>query len=167
MTTGRGRAGVAVVLALMAVLSGCGGNGGRDDGSGEGAEPSSPRTSLSASDAGAPSASERPPTSPSPTSTPTSGSAAADGTDVGACFDGRCEITVSKPMTIKTDSRLGVSDLRITQITDDAVVLQSSGSGMFLSTSVGEGGTGGLNELGFRVKSLDGGTAVLEFYPRD
>ncbi|MCX4884241.1 hypothetical protein [Streptomyces sp. NBC_00847] len=167
MTTGRGRTGAAVALALMAVLSGCGGNGGRDDGSGEGAEPSTSRTSSRASDAGAPPESVQPPASMSPTISPTSGSATADGTDAGACFDGRCEIAVSKPMTIKIDGRLGVSDLRITQITDDAVVLQSSGSGMFLSTSVGEGGTGGLNELGFRVKSLHEGTAVLEFFPKD
>ncbi|WP_405866183.1 MULTISPECIES: hypothetical protein [unclassified Streptomyces] len=103
----------------------------------------------------------------SPTSSPTNGSAAADGTDTDACFDGRCEIAVSKPMTIKIDSRLGVSDLRITQIRDDAVVLQSSGPGTFLSTSVGAGSTGGLNDLHFRVKSLDGGTAVLQFFPGD
>jgi hypothetical protein len=69
-------------------------------------------------------------------------------------------------MTIKIDSRLGVSDLEVTKVTEDAVVLQSSGSGVFLSTSVGEGGTGGLNSLGFRVKSLKGGRAVLEFFPK-
>jgi hypothetical protein len=69
-------------------------------------------------------------------------------------------------MTIKVDSRFGVSNLRVTKVTEDAVMLQSSGSGVFLSTSVGEGGTGGLNSLGFRVKSLKGGKAVLEFFPK-
>jgi hypothetical protein len=73
---------------------------------------------------------------------------------------------LSKPTSIKVDSRFGVSVLRVTKITADSVVLQSSGAGTFLSASVGEGGTGGLNGLGFRVKSLDGGTAVLEFFPK-
>ncbi|MFG2343361.1 hypothetical protein [Streptomyces phaeochromogenes] len=167
MSMGRGRVGVAGALALMVVLTGCGGDdgGGRDDGSGEGTESSSTRT---------PSESARPSSqaaSPSTSATRSpSGAASSDapgGTDVDACFDGRCEITVSKPMTIKVDSRLGVSDLEITKVTEDAVVLQSAGSGVFLSTSVGEGGTGGLNSLGFRVKSLKGGRAVLEFFPKN
>ncbi|WP_326761583.1 hypothetical protein OHB35_43785 [Streptomyces phaeochromogenes] len=167
MSMGRGRVGVAGALALMVVLTGCGGGGGdgRDDGSGEGAESSSTRT---------PSESARPSSqaaSPSASATRSpSGAATSDapggGTDVDVCFDGRCEITVSKPMTIKVDSRLGVSNLEITKITEDAVILQSAGSGVFLSTSVGEGGTGGLNSLGFRVKSLKGGRAVLEFFPK-
>ncbi|MGP4052457.1 hypothetical protein [Streptomyces sp. 2A115] len=89
-----------------------------------------------------------------------------DGTDVGACFDGRCAIAVSKHTAIKGDSRFGVSDVRVTKITADSVVLQASGAGASLSASVGEGGTGGLNGLGFRVKSLDSGTAVLEFHPK-
>lgn len=170
MNTGRGRGGVAVGLALMVVLTGCGGGGGdgRDDGSGEGAESSSTRT---------PSESARPSSqAASPSTSPSaSGPATSDapdggtggGTDADACFDGRCEITVSKPMTIKVDSRFGVSNLEVTKVTEDAVMLQSSGSGVFLSTSVGEGGTGGLNSLGFRVKSLKGGEAVLEFFPKN
>lgn len=162
MNPNRGRVGVGVTLAVMAVLTGCGGNGGQDDGSVEGAEPSSTSTQSRASGAGtAPETESERPSAPSPS--PTSGPAA--GTDVGACFDGRCEIALSKPTAIKVDSGFGVSDLRVTRITADSVVLQSSGTGgTFLSTSLGEGGTGIQNKLGFRVKSLDGGTAVLEFF---
>ncbi|MEU9954387.1 hypothetical protein [Streptomyces sp. NPDC050982] len=171
MSTGRGRVGVAGVLALMVVLTGCGGggDGGRDDGAGEGVESSSARTpsesARPSSQSASPSSSPSPPLSPSP-SGPAASDAPGGGTDADACFDGRCEITVSKPMTIKVDSRFGVSNLRVTKVTEDAVMLQSSGSGVFLSTSVGEGGTGGLNRLGFRVKSLKGGKAVLEFFPK-
>lgn len=162
MNRSRGRVGVGVgvTLALMAVLTGCGGSGGQDDGSVEGAEPSSTSTPSRASGAGTPTETEQPSTpSPSLTGGP------ADGTDVGACFDGRCEIALSKPTAIKVDGRFGVSDLRVTKITADSVVLQSSGAGgTWLSTSLGEGGTGIQNRLGFRVKSLGGGTAVLEFF---
>ncbi|MER5209618.1 hypothetical protein ABT063_03255 [Streptomyces sp. NPDC002838] len=172
MSGDRGRGGVTVVPALMVVLTvcglmvvltGCGGSGGQDDGPEEGAGPSSTSTPSRASGAGTPAKTEQP---SSPSSPATSGATAADGTDVGACFDGRCDVAVSKPMTLKVDSRFGVGELRITKITDDSVVLQSSGPGTFLSASVGEGGTGGLNALGFRVKSLNGGTAVLEFFPK-
>jgi hypothetical protein len=165
MNTGSGRVGVAVVLTLMVALAGCGGGGGggRDDDSGEGAESSSTRTPSESVRPSSPSAS--PSTPPSP-SGPATSDAPGGGTDADACFDGQCEITVSKPMTIKVDSRFGVSNLRVTKVTEDAVMLQSSGSGVFLSTSVGEGGTGGLNSLGFRVKSLKGGKAVLEFFPK-
>ncbi|MCZ4509274.1 hypothetical protein O3Q52_13900 [Streptomyces sp. ActVer] len=171
MSMGRGRVGVAGVLTLMVVLTGCGGGvgGGRDDGSGEGAESSSTRTpsesARPSSQAASPSTSASPSPSPSPTGAATSDTPGG-GTDADACFDGRCEITVSKPMTIKVDSRFGVSNLRVTKVTEDAVMVQSSGSGVFLSTSVGEGGTGGLNSLGFRVKSLKDGRAVLEFFPK-
>jgi hypothetical protein len=168
MSTGRARVGAAVALALAAALTGCGGGDGQDGGSAEGSEP--PSASRTPSGATETRSGARQPPSPSPTPTDADGSCPADATDTAtgadACFDGRCEIAVSRPMTIKIDSRLGVSDLRITKITDDIVVLQSSGAGTFLSSSVGEGSTGGLNGLGFRVKSLDGGTAVLEFFPR-
>ncbi|MER6155242.1 hypothetical protein ABT147_06810 [Streptomyces sp. NPDC001868] len=191
MGTGKGRFGFAVAATLAVVLTGCGGGGGQDDGSGEGTEPSSTTRTPSATGGGdgtgtPPPEAERP-TSPTTSATETDdgdsdspkgdgdrddrddrdgGSEAADGTDVGACFDGRCEIAVSKPLSIKVDSRFGVGDLRVTKVTDDTVVLRSSGAGTFLSSSIGEGGTGGLNGLGFRVKSLEGGTAVLEFFPR-
>ncbi|MFF6783177.1 hypothetical protein [Streptomyces sp. NPDC012510] len=178
MSTGRSRFGVSVGAALMLVLTGCGGGGGgsgQDDGSGAGTKPSSPTRTPSAA-----SPSEAPGTSPSKAERPTSPTSSAtadstaegtddstdDSTDVDACYDGRCELAVPEPVSIEVDDRFGVGDLRVTKVTDDTVVLRSSGAGTFLSTTLGEGGTGGLNGLGFRVKSLEGGTAVLEFFPR-
>ncbi|MEI5520280.1 hypothetical protein WB401_17595 [Streptomyces brasiliscabiei] len=184
--TGAGRFGVVTAAALTVVLTGCGGGGDRSDGSGgEGTRPSS--TAPTASGTGGkdeggtgeggsagrtphPAETERPTspgTSPTPSTTDTDTDADADtDTDTKACFDGRCTISVSKPLSIEVDSKFGVGELRVTEVTDDTVVLQSSGAGTFLSSSIGEGGTGGLNGLGFRVKSLEGGTAVLEFFPR-
>ncbi|MFI9172852.1 hypothetical protein [Streptomyces lincolnensis] len=147
----RSRVGVAVTLALMAALTGCGASGG-DDSSGEGAESSS---------TSAPAETRQPPT---PTPSPSPSREAADGTDVGACFDGSCEIAVSKPTRVKVDSRFRVPNLRVTKITADTVVVESSGPGTFLRTSLAEGGTGIQNGIGFRLKSLESGTAVLEFF---
>ncbi|MBZ3901839.1 hypothetical protein [Streptomyces griseiscabiei] len=178
--TGAGRFGVVMAAALTVMLTGCGGGGDRSDGSGgEGTRPSS--TTPTASGTGGkgeggtdeggsagrtphPAETERP-TSPGTSPTPSTTDTDTD-TDTKACFDGRCTISVSKPRSIEVDGKFGVGELRVTKVTDDTVVLQSSGAGTFLSSSIGEGGTGGLNGLGFRVKSLEGGTAVLEFFPR-
>ncbi|QFQ95487.1 hypothetical protein F9278_04005 [Streptomyces phaeolivaceus] len=180
MGTGKGRFGVVVAAALAVVLTGCGGAGDgdhNDDGSGARPQPSSAtRTPSGARATGegggdgtrtGPSETD-PPTPPKPSPTRTDRTEPDSGTapDTAACFDGRCRLTVSKPLSIDVDSRFGVGELRVTKVTDDTVVLQSSGAGTFLSSSLGEGGTGGLNGLGFRVESLEGGTAVLEFFPR-
>jgi len=158
MKTSRGRAGAAVTLVLTAVLTGCGGNGSQGDGFGEGTEPSSTGTPWKASGGGEPTETKQP-------SSSVSVAVHDDGSDVEACFDGRCEIALSKPTAIEVDSRFGVPGLRVTKITADSVVLESSGAGTFMETSLADGTTGVQNGLGFRLKSLDGGTAVLEFFP--
>ncbi|MDX3637880.1 hypothetical protein [Streptomyces sp. MB09-02B] len=179
MGTGRGRFGVLAAAALAWALTGCGGDGDgvRHDGSGGGdrppaetrQRPTTPPTSTTTAEAEAepeaePEAADK--SDDNGRRGTAAGPATGTGTGTGPCFDGRCELTVSEPLSIEVDSRFGVGDLRVTKITDDAVVLRSSGAGTHLSSSIGEGGTGGLNGLGFRVKSLEGGTAVLQFFPR-
>lgn len=161
----------AVPLSLVLALAGCGSedsdgnqNGNQDGGrDGKGA-----RTSAPPSAGGSRAPSEKSTNKPSPSATPTPGdTSAADGTDVGACFDGRCEIAVSAPTDIAVDSRFGVSGLSVADVTSDAVIVEATGSGgSFMQTEVGPGGTGGVNGLGFRVTSLVGGTAVLQFFPQ-
>ncbi|WP_060885707.1 hypothetical protein [Streptomyces caniscabiei] len=178
MGTGRVRIGVAVVASLAWAITGCGGDGVRDDGSdGRGRPPSEarqqPTTTPASATAAEPEAddgdkapAEKGDHDGGRGAATATGTATGTGTGTEACFDGRCELTVSGPLSIEVDSRFGVGDLRVAEVTDDTVVLQSSGAGTHLSSSIGEGGTGGLNGLGFRVKSLKGGTAVLEFFPR-
>ncbi|MEE1837760.1 hypothetical protein [Streptomyces sp. SP17KL33] len=183
MGTGRGRIGVAVAASLAWALTGCGGDGVQDDRSDGGdrppsetrQQPTTPPASATPAEPEADDDGDRTGSkdgdgnnAPEDKGALDGGRGGADGTGTGteACFDGRCELTVSEPLSIEVDSRFGVGDLRVTKITDDTVVLRSSGAGTHLSSSVGEGGTGGLNGLGFRVKSLEGGTAVLEFFPR-
>ncbi|WP_210590380.1 hypothetical protein [Streptomyces sp. GESEQ-35] len=126
MNASRGRVGAAVAPTLMAVPTGCGGNGSQDDGSGEGAESSSTSTPSKASGGGEPTETKQPssPSSPSPSS---STAVPADGGDVDACFDARCEIALTKPTAIEVDSRFNVGDLRVTKIMADSVVLDSRG----------------------------------------
>ncbi|WP_369394296.1 hypothetical protein AB5J72_47175 [Streptomyces sp. CG1] len=71
-----------------------------------------------------------------------------------------------EPTRIPVEARFGVGSLEVTSITANSVVVQASGDGMFLSTSVSEGGTGSLNGLSFRVTDVREGQAVLDFFPK-
>ncbi|MFF2808224.1 hypothetical protein ACFVT2_13805 [Streptomyces sp. NPDC058000] len=73
---------------------------------------------------------------------------------------------MTKPTRIPIDSRFGVGSLEVTRITVRSVVVEASGNGVFLSSSVSEGGTGSLNGLTFRVKELGDDKAVLDFFPK-
>jgi hypothetical protein len=156
----------AVSVTLMTVLSGCGSDhpaGGSTQGM-ESSAAERPAT-RTATPSRSPSLSRSPSPSPTPTLTPT-GTAASDGTDVSACFDGRCEVALSKPTRIAVDSRFGVSELSVTRITSGAVALEGTGGGGAGAFVIGPGGTGGMNSLSFRVESITDGTAVLTFFPK-
>lgn len=159
-------AAAVAALSLLVVLAGCGSHT-EDDGSARGAEPSSsgPSATRSPPKAKEPSASAA--SSPAPSGKPSvTETSAADGTDVGACADGRCEIAASNPTPIDVDPRFGVTGVSVARVAADSVTLEATGrGGTLMSTEIGPGGSGGLNKLGFRLKSLVGGTAVLTFYP--
>ncbi|WP_263172528.1 hypothetical protein [Streptomyces sp. SCSIO ZS0520] len=157
-----GAAVASVSLGLVLALAGCGGED-EADGAARGSAPSTAekRATPSKTPARKPSPSASPTAKPSPT-----GTSAADGTDVGACYDGRCEIAVSEPTEIALDGRFEIADFSIARVTSSSVIVEGTGrGGTFMQTQVGAGGTGGLNGLGFRVKSLAKGTAVLAFFP--
>lgn len=148
MRTGAYRGAVAVLgLGMAVAVVGCGSGGGAADGG--------PGRGGSGAEAG-----------PRPT-TAASAPDGTDGTDVAGCFDGRCRIVVTRqPTRVPVDDRFGVGSLEVTSVTARSVVVRASGDGTFLSTSVGEGGTGSLNGLGFRVTELRDGRAVLDFFPQ-
>ncbi|MFF1921208.1 hypothetical protein ACFVW8_11625 [Streptomyces sp. NPDC058221] len=156
-------AAAAAALSLLVVLAGCG-TDSEDDGSARGAEPSSSGPAATRSPH---TTKEAAASSPAPSSKPSvTDTAAADGTDVGACADGRCEIAVSKATPIDVDPRFGVTGVSVARVAAHSVTLEATGKGgSFMSTEIGPGGSGGLNKLGFRLKSLVKGTAVLVFYP--
>ncbi|MER5546786.1 hypothetical protein [Streptomyces sp. NPDC002589] len=59
-----------------------------------------------------------------------------------------------------------MGSLEVTSITASSVVVQASGEGVFLFTSMSEGGTGSLNGLRFRVVDVHDGQAVLDLSPK-
>ncbi|KOV67558.1 hypothetical protein [Streptomyces sp. MMG1121] len=72
-----------------------------------------------------------------------------------------------QPTRIAVDSRFGVGSLEVTGITARSVVVQASGTGTFLASSVSEGSIGRVNGLGFRVERVRDGHAVLDFFPKE
>lgn len=92
----------------------------------------------------------------------------AQGAGQGPCYDGRCDITVSKPQTIKVDSRkFGFGKLKITHISSRSVKFSATttGGGAHLSGSTSPGGTVKLNNLKIWVKSASGHKAKLALFP--
>ncbi|WEO99491.2 hypothetical protein A6P39_038645 [Streptomyces sp. FXJ1.172] len=163
MGIGAQRGVVAVLgLGVAVALAGCGsgsGGGTGGDGWGEGAGAPSSTADSSRGSSASPAASR-------PASAPTGTGGGEGSSDVGACYDGRCRLVVTKePTRIPVDSRFGVGSLEVTGVRARSVVVQASGNGAFLTTSVGEGGTGSMNGLSFRVAEVRGGTAVLDFFP--
>jgi len=65
----------------------------------------------------------------SPASPSTTPLEAADGTDLGACFDGECEVLITGPVDIELDPELGVqaSIFSVTQFDEDVLGIEWSG----------------------------------------
>ncbi|MCD7440930.1 hypothetical protein K4B79_22235 [Streptomyces lincolnensis] len=90
----------------------------------------------------------------------------AYGAGQGPCYDGRCEITVSKPTTIKVDGRkFGFGKLKVTHIGSRTVKFSASSGGTSFSGSTSPGGTVKFNNLKIWVKSASGHKARLALFP--
>jgi hypothetical protein len=90
----------------------------------------------------------------------------AYGAAQGPCYDGRCTITVSKPKTIKVNSRtFGFGKLKVTSISSRSVKFSATSGGTRLGGSTSPGGTVKLNNLKIWVKSVSGHKARLALFP--
>ncbi|MEJ3750499.1 hypothetical protein WEI85_45480 [Actinomycetes bacterium KLBMP 9797] len=117
--------------------------------------------------------------SPSAAAPPTSAAAsspaavplprAADGTNVRACLDGRCEILVSKPIDIPLDGRHGIGVLSVTAIDSSGVDFQSVSPSGFVSSfhdqHPDQGGPSTMNKLAIGVIAISGTKAVIRLSP--
>ncbi|MDO0930961.1 hypothetical protein QQY66_04440 [Streptomyces sp. DG2A-72] len=84
----------------------------------------------------------------------------------GPCYDGRCNITVKAPKTIKVNARkFGFGKLKVTSVSSRAVKFSATSGGTHLSGSTSPGGTVKFNNLKIWVKSVSGSKAKLGLFP--
>ncbi|MGH8795287.1 MAG: hypothetical protein ACRDXX_21925 [Stackebrandtia sp.] len=88
---------------------------------------------------------------------------AADGTDVGACYDGECEIVATALLDIPVDPKFGVDLLSVTAIENDVVTLQGTGPGALATLNIGMDAYGVLNGIRVEVTAIVDAEAVLSF----
>ncbi|MEU4544545.1 hypothetical protein [Nonomuraea dietziae] len=90
--------------------------------------------------------------------------AAASAPNLRACHDGRCNLTLRKPVSFRVSSRFGITRLAIS-FTGHSVRVKGTGPGVTSQALLGEGTTGSVNGIGVRVLSLSSGKAVLRLTP--
>jgi hypothetical protein len=95
---------------------------------------------------------------------------AMDGTDLDACYDGSCEVEVRAPIDIEFDPDIGITSMRIEQITAEGLELtgttESGGtfsSGLYATEGGLAKGVTSINGVTFEVAVLGvlDGVAVL------
>ncbi|GGO15772.1 hypothetical protein GCM10010116_31730 [Microbispora rosea subsp. aerata] len=95
------------------------------------------------------------------TATPAS---AAAKPNLRACYDGKCTITITKPVSFRVASRYHLSKVRVARVYNryyDRYMVHVSGPGV--SVTLGEGARGSLNSLSVRVLSITGKGAKVRF----
>ncbi|MGH4012280.1 MAG: hypothetical protein ACRDTH_29650 [Pseudonocardiaceae bacterium] len=94
---------------------------------------------------------------------------AADGSDIGACFDGECEVSVSGPVRIPLDGRSGFDAVAVEAIEPNSVRFRVEYPNGFGTGSASPGGTvtfsNGTSGTKLTVVAIDAGTAVIKMFP--
>ncbi|MEU7739357.1 hypothetical protein [Nonomuraea sp. NPDC049158] len=90
--------------------------------------------------------------------------AAAKTHDVSDCFDGKCKITITKPVSFPVSSTLGFTTLSIARI-GATVEVQGTGPGVSSSTTLSVGGNGSVGALTVRVLSITRNSATVRLAP--
>ncbi|MFI7144186.1 hypothetical protein ACIBO2_04665 [Nonomuraea sp. NPDC050022] len=84
--------------------------------------------------------------------------------DVSDCFDGKCKITITKPVSFPLSSTLGFTTLSIARI-GYAVEVKGTGPGASSSTQLSAGGNGSVGALTVRVLSITHNSATVRLAP--
>lgn len=81
-----------------------------------------------------------------------------------ACYDGKCTITITKPVSFRVSSRYRLSRVRVAKVYShfyNRDMVHVSGPGV--SVTLGEGARGSLNSLSVRVLSITSRGAKVRF----
>lgn len=151
---------LATVLVAMGLFVGC------TTTSGETSSPAVPTGSAGGSTGSVtPSSEETGPPSERPSDPPR----ASDGRDVDACFDGNCEIAVTASTTIPLDSKFGLSELVVDEVTANSVKVAHQGGSFSMSVGAGgaTGGADGNAVLAYGLVAVTGGEAIIRFAPSE
>ncbi|MEV0348303.1 hypothetical protein AB0H88_21225 [Nonomuraea sp. NPDC050680] len=84
--------------------------------------------------------------------------------DVSECFDGKCKITITKPVSFPVSSTLGFTTLSIARI-GATVKVEGTGPGVSSSTQLSVGGNGSVGALAVRVLSITHNSATVHLAP--
>ncbi|MGR6916800.1 hypothetical protein ACU635_21385 [[Actinomadura] parvosata] len=93
------------------------------------------------------------------------GAAAAAKPNLRACYDGRCNLTLTKSVSFRVSPRFGITRLAIS-FNSSTVRVKGTAPGVMSQAFLGEGATGSVNNIGVRVVSLSSGKAVLRLSAR-
>jgi hypothetical protein len=109
------------------------------------------------------------PAAPSPTIPPASPTAprAADGSDLSACRDGRCEVIVAAGDRISPLTRFGLQALTVRTVSPDGVTYVGTGPGITVSAGRQQPGmTSRLNRLAITTVAINGDRAIVRLKPQ-
>lgn len=84
--------------------------------------------------------------------------------DVSECFDGKCKITITKPVSFPVSSTLGFTTLSIARI-GATVKVEGTGPGVSSSTQLSVGGNGSVGALTVQVLSITRNSATVRLAP--
>ncbi|SDH59580.1 hypothetical protein [Nonomuraea jiangxiensis] len=98
------------------------------------------------------------------TQAPMTMKAAVTAPNLRACYDGKCNLTLTKRVTFRVSSKFGITRLAIS-FTGQSVLVKGTGPGVMSQARLSKGSSGSVNGIGVRVAGLSSGKAVLRLAP--
>ncbi|MBB5076731.1 hypothetical protein [Nonomuraea endophytica] len=97
-----------------------------------------------------------------PASAATQFATAAAKPNLRACYDGKCKITITRPVSFRVAARYRLSRVWVSKVyafNQDMVRVEGPG----VATTLGAGGSGSINSLNVRVLSITDRGATVRF----
>jgi hypothetical protein len=91
--------------------------------------------------------------------------AASARTNLRACFDGNCRITVSKPVSFRVSGRFGFTKVSVRSGGSGLVRVQGTAPGVSSAVVLGAGASGTINNLAVRAESIKGRKMTVRLTP--